>query len=208
MKFESLIFDIDGTLWDSRALVAEGYNIQLHAEGLDHLFVNADMLRPLFGKVREEIANVLFASLPEAERDPLMIRCMDAERIHMAQQPCRIAFPGVEETLEKLAKKYRLFIVSNSERGYPELCMEKLGISHLFSGHLCFGDTRTCKGETIRRLMETHSITSACYIGDTQGDRDATVLADLPFVYCAFGFGQVDGYWKKIDKFEDLLNIF
>ena len=29
MKFESLIFDIDGTLWDSRALVAEGYNIQL-----------------------------------------------------------------------------------------------------------------------------------------------------------------------------------
>ena len=208
MEFESLIFDIDGTLWDSRALVAEGYNIQLHAEGLDHLFVNADMLRPLFGKVREEIANVLFASLPEAERDPLMIRCMDAERIHMAQQPCRIAFPGVEETLEKLAKKYRLFIVSNSERGYPELCMEKLGISHLFSGHLCFGDTRTCKGETIRRLMETHSITSACYIGDTQGDRDATVLADLPFVYCAFGFGQVDGYWKKIDKFEDLLNIF
>ena len=208
MEFESLIFDIDGTLWDSRALVAEGYNVQLHAEGLDHLFVNADMLKPLFGKVREEIANVLFASLPEAERDPLMIRCMDAERIHMAQQPCKIAFPGVEETLEKLAKKYRLFIVSSSEQGYPELCMEKLGISRLFSGHLCFGDTRTCKGETILRLMKDHAITSACYIGDTQGDRDATVLADLPFVYCAFGFGQVDGYWKKIDKFEDLLNIF
>ena len=29
MNYESLIFDIDGTLWDSRALVAEGYNIQL-----------------------------------------------------------------------------------------------------------------------------------------------------------------------------------
>ena len=208
MEFESLIFDIDGTLWDSRALVAEGYNIQLHAEGLDHLFVNADMLKPLFGKVREEIANVLFASLPEAERDPLMIRCMDSERIHLAQQPCKIAFPGVEETLEKLAKKYRLFIVSNSEQGYPELCMEKLGIAHLFSGHLCFGDTRTCKGETILRLMNDHGITSACYIGDTQGDADASKLANLPFVYCAFGFGQVDGFWHKIDKFEDLLNIF
>ena len=208
MEFESLIFDIDGTLWDSRALVAEGYNIQLHAEGLDHLFVNADMLKPLFGKVREEIANVLFASLPEEERDPLMIRCMDSERIHLAQCECKIAFPGVEETLEKLAKKYRLFIVSNSEQGYPELCMEKLDIAHLFSGHLCFGDTRTCKGETILRLMKDHSITSACYIGDTQGDRDACRLAGLPFVYCAFGFGQVDGFWIKIDKFEDLLHIF
>ena len=34
---KSLIFDIDGTLWDSRALVAEGYNIQLQAEGYPHL---------------------------------------------------------------------------------------------------------------------------------------------------------------------------
>ena len=31
---ESIIFDIDGTLWDSRALVAEGYNIQLRSEGM------------------------------------------------------------------------------------------------------------------------------------------------------------------------------
>ena len=51
MNYESLIFDIDGTLWDSRALVAEGYNIQLKKEGLDHLFVDAETLRPLFGKV-------------------------------------------------------------------------------------------------------------------------------------------------------------
>ena len=32
MRYESLIFDIDGTLWDSRALVAEGYNIQLDGD--------------------------------------------------------------------------------------------------------------------------------------------------------------------------------
>ena len=32
MRAEALIFDIDGTLWDSRALVAEGYNIQLEQE--------------------------------------------------------------------------------------------------------------------------------------------------------------------------------
>ena len=31
---ESLIFDIDGTLWDSRQLVAEGYNLQLQEERL------------------------------------------------------------------------------------------------------------------------------------------------------------------------------
>ena len=47
MEFESLIFDIDGTLWDSRALVAIGYNIQLEREGLGHLATNADVLKTL-----------------------------------------------------------------------------------------------------------------------------------------------------------------
>ena len=64
MPYESLIFDIDGTLWDSRALVAEGYNIQLRAEGLDHLCVTAEDFLPLFGKVMTEIADVIFASVP------------------------------------------------------------------------------------------------------------------------------------------------
>ena len=85
--------------------------------------------------------------------------------------------------------------------------MEKLGIAQLFGGHLCFGDTGTCKGETIKRLMETHGIGSACYIGDTQGDLDASDLAGLPFVYCTYGFGQVSHLWKAIDRFEDLLTL-
>ena len=207
MEFESLIFDIDGTLWDSRALVAEGYNIQLEREGLSHLAVTAEELKPLFGKVMTEIADVILASIPESERYDLMERCMATENKYLEENPCRIGYAGVKETLEILAKKHRLFIVSNSQCGYPELCMEKLGIGHLFEGHMCFGDTGTCKGETIRRLMARHGIGSACYIGDTQGDLDAAELAGLPFVYCTFGFGTVDHYWKKIDAFPDLLKI-
>ena len=42
---ESLIFDIDGTLWDSRALVAEGYNLQLHDEGLVGYDTDAEELK-------------------------------------------------------------------------------------------------------------------------------------------------------------------
>lgn len=207
MNFESLIFDIDGTLWDSRELVAEGYNIQLRSEGLDHLCVDAAILKKLFGKVMTEIADNVFASIPAPERYHLLERCMASQARHLEANECRIGYPNVKETLTELAKKHRLFIVSNSQGGYPELCMEKLGVAHLFSGHLCFGDTGTCKGETIRRLMELHDIQSACYIGDTQGDLDASDLAQIPFVYCTYGFGQVSHYWKSIDKFDDLLEI-
>ena len=207
MEFESLIFDIDGTLWDSRALVAEGYNLQLRAEGLDHLCTDAEILRSLFGKVMTEIADKLFDTIPAPERYSLMERCMDTENRYLEENECRIGYPRVKETLEELAKRHRLFIVSNSQKGYPELCMTKLGIDHLFSGHLCFGDTGTCKGETIKRLMEHHGITSAAYVGDTQGDLDAADMAGIPFIFCKYGFGEVTHLWKAIDKFEDLLEL-
>jgi len=207
MEFESLIFDIDGTLWDSRVLVAKGYNKQLEEEGLERFRVDADILKTVFGKVMTEIADILFAELPAAERYPLLERCMEREGETLHSDPCHIGYPKVRETLEQLAKKHRLFIVSNSQSGYPQLCISKMGLEDLISGHLCFGDTLTCKGETIKKLMADHRITSACYIGDTTGDMEAADLAGIPFIYCTFGFGTADHYWKKIDSFEQLLEL-
>ena len=83
--------------------------------------------------------------------------------------------------MEKLAKNHRLFIVSNSQKGYPELCIEKLGLTGLIQGHLCFGDT--------------------------QGDYEATLEAGVPFIWAAYGFGTPDGYDHKIDSFADLPNL-
>lgn len=207
MNYESLIFDIDGTLWDSRALVAEGYNIQLKQENLAHLCVTAEDLKPLFGMVMTEIADVILASIDPNERYPLMERCMETENRYLFENECNIGYPGILETVRELAKKYRLFIVSNSQCGYPELCMEKLGLTPYIEGHLCFGDTGTSKGKTIRTLMEKYHLTSCAYVGDTQGDYEATVEADVPFIWAAYGFGTPDGYAMKIDRFEDLLDM-
>ena len=207
MEFESLIFDIDGTLWDSRQLVAEGYNLQLEKEGLQHLFVNADILKPLFGKTMTEIADVLLASIDVSERYDLMERCMATENEYLFQNPCRIGYPKVKETLEELKKKYRLFIVSNSQCGYPELCIDKLGLGDLIEGHMCFGDTGTSKGQTILTLMKKHNIQSAVYIGDTQGDREACLEAKVPFIFCTYGLGQAESWDAKINSIDNLLNM-
>jgi phosphoglycolate phosphatase len=86
--------------------------------------------------------------------------------------------------------------------------MEKLGITHLIEGHLCFGDTGTDKGTTIRILMERHGIQSAVYIGDTQGDFEASRNAGLPFVWVSYGFGVPESYSCKADSFPELAEIF
>lgn len=86
--------------------------------------------------------------------------------------------------------------------------MDKLGIRNLIRGTLCYGDTRVCKGETLKLLMARHEIKSAVYIGDTQGDLEACETAGLPFVFCTYGLGKAERYDAAINSFPELLNIF
>ena len=207
MKLKNIILDIDGTLWDSRQQVAEGYNEQLMAEGLDHLCVTAEELKSLFGKTMTEIADILFADLPQTERYGLMERCMNRENGHILQSDTIKGYEGVKETLELLAQEYDLYIVSNSQQGYPEVCMEKMGLTHLIRGHLCFGDTGTEKGQTILELMRRHEISDAVYIGDTQGDYEATLVAGIPFIWATYGFGTPAGWDARIDHIRQLPQV-
>lgn len=207
MKPESLIFDIDGTLWDSRELVARGYNVYLESIGREDLCVNAEIFKSLFGKTDREIADVLFAEYPVPERYDLIAACMDWERRIMEDDPCRVEYEGVVEVLTALSREYRLYLVSNCEAGYPELLMDKLGIRHLFSGHLCHGETGLSKGETIRILMERQGIENAVYIGDTEGDRVASRHAGIPFIFCAYGFGTPAEYDAKIGDIRQLPGV-
>ena len=204
---ESLIFDIDGTLWDTRAIVARGYNVELEKMGRPDLFLTAEYLTSLFGKTAQEIADVIFADYPEGERLGLIFNCMETERHVLRADPCQVGYEGVKETLLKLKERYRLFVVSNCEQGYPEIMLEKLGLRDVFEGHLCHGDTGLPKGDTIRILMERFGIGSAVYIGDTQGDLEASRKAGIPFVFCAYGFGNPTEWDAKIHTFPELLQV-
>lgn len=204
---KALIFDIDGTLWDTRAIVAKGYNLALTAMGHPELCLTAEYLTSLFGKTTEEIEDIIFAGFPKEQRRGMILRCMETERAVMEADPCQVGYPGVKQTLEQLAKRYRLFLVSNSERGYPELLMQKLGLEHLFEAHMCHGDTGLPKGDTIRILMERHGIDSAVYIGDTQGDWEACRVAQIPFIFCAYGFGRPACFDASIDSITSLPQV-
>ena len=65
---DSIIFDVDGTLWDSTGIVAEAWSDYLiHTEHMD-TDVSSSRLMGLFGQLLPDIAKALFPELPDAEQ--------------------------------------------------------------------------------------------------------------------------------------------
>ena len=71
----------------------------------------------------------------------------------------------------------------------------------------CWGRTRLPKGESNRLLIERNKLKHPVYVGDTQGDAQSAIDAGIPFIYAAYGFGEVKKYDAKIDSFDELLDI-
>lgn len=203
----ALIFDIDGTLWDSRRPVAIAWNQAILDETGTDRGLNAENIRYLFGKPMDEIAASLFPEEPKERQLALGELCFARENEYLAKDPGTL-FPGVRETLEKLAKRYPLYIVSNCQSGYIDVFLSGTRLAPLFKGHLCFGDTGLSKGQTIRRLMERYGITDAVYVGDTKGDADACTEAQIPMIYAAYGFGEVANPERTIRSFSELSEIY
>ena len=53
--------------------------------------------------------------------------------------------------------------------------------------------------------MERHGIHSAIYIGDTQGDYEATLEAGIPFLWADYGFDTPAGFDLRIHTPRDLM---
>ena len=204
----NIIFDVDGTLWDSTEVVAQAWNKAIAEVGGTKTVVSAAILKREFGKTMKVIADNLFPDADEATKALLMKKCCDYEHEALEENEEELLYPAVVSTIKELALRHRLFIVSNCQSGYIELFMKKAGIEAYIEDWECFGDTGKVKGENIRLLMERNKLAEAVYVGDTQGDYEATQLAGIPFIFARYGFGSVTVATQGIERFEDLLPLF
>ena len=206
MTANGIIFDVDGTLWDSTDTVAEAWTdaIQHHTQ-LD-MEINAEILKNVFGKTMREIANTLFPTLSDKEKMTILAICYEYENQLLKTKPGKL-YDKVYETLKTLSKEHPLFIVSNCQCGYIELLLETTGITPFIQDTLCFGQTNTSKGQTILTLMKRNHLEKAVYVGDTQGDCDACKEAGIPFIYADYGFGEVKEAPVRIHAFSELLTL-
>ena len=154
----------------------------------------------------EAIGISLFPEYPAEEAVRIIRRACDIENEWLAVHHAAL-YDGVLNTLKTLSAKMPLFIVSNCQGGYIEVMKETTGLTPYITDHLCPDDTGHAKASNIRAIVEKHNLKSPIYVGDTQGDLNASREAGVKFVFASYGFGQVDSYDGVIEKPEDLLTL-
>ena len=186
-----LLFDLDGTLWDSAPAVAEAWNKIFQQEELSLPPLTVDDIHGVMGMTMQEIRDAIYPEYRIPNREAIFRKCCTYE-VEYLYTHCGTLYPGFFPVLKQLkAAGYDLAVVSNCQLGYIDAFLSSSGVADLFIDYEEWERTGLAKGENIRLVMARNGYSKGIYIGDTKKDREAALLAGIPFIHAAYGFGTV-----------------
>ena len=196
MKYDAVILDVDGTLWDSTPVVADVWTRAVRESGFPGWSITGDGLKQYFGNTMDVIAAEMLPEATKEQQLSVMEKCCAYEHEGLEATDLDLCYPLVRETIKSLSQKLPVAIVSNCQAGYIECFLAYYGIPYgkeedLIEDIECFGNNGLQKDENIRLLAKRNSLTDACYVGDIQGDCDASMRAGVDFIHAAYGFGKI-----------------
>ena len=205
MKTDGIIFDMDGTIWDTLSAVCLAWNEVFAKEKVDKI-ITTDELSQYMGLPMTEIALRMFPGKKYQEIEEVYEKCMTYENEYIASHGA-VLYDGLIEMLERAGKIAPLFIVSNCQSGYIESFFKAYNTAGYFKDYECFGNTRKYKTDNIKSIVARNNLKNPVYVGDTQGDCDSSREAGVPFIYAQYGFGKVKSPDYTINTPLELLDI-
>ncbi len=203
-NIDSIIFDLDGTLWDSTKEVLISWNNVLKTFDEVEAPFTQKAIEGYMGMPTNKIFESFFHYLKADKRKAIQDACSSNEIEYLKEHGGRL-YPNLESVLLALSNKYKLFIVSNCQHEYIDTFLEFYGFEKYFIDYEYQERTNKSKGENIRLVIERNNLKSSIYIGDTDGDSEAARYAGIPFIYASYGFGDTKDYDYVIEKVEELI---
>jgi len=200
-----LIFDLDGTLIDSRHGIVESLSYAT-SKVLNKNF-NSDLLQ--IGPPINIMIGEVFPDIPISKVEEIV----KVFRSHYDSIGWMgfVAYPNVREILKILKEDNILSVATNKPKKPTKKILHDMGIAHLFKEIFCY-DEHLYKNKTdmVRSLKEKNN--ALCkMIGDSNDDLFAAYDNSIEFIECTYGYGSIELLNSidrvKIKKFEDLLHL-
>jgi phosphoglycolate phosphatase len=217
-RFDGVVFDLDGTLVDSRVAVlvavATGIRVASAEAGIEAPPVDDAALRAALGLPAPEY----FRAILPATLGHLAPRVKEASTRHeveaFASGRGRL-HPGVLETLDRLrAADLSIAVISNAQAPYFRAAIEHTGLGERLHHAECHEELPPStpapyKLALLRRALERLGLepSRTLMVGDRRDDFEAGKATGCRTVAVSFGFGdgeELAGADERIDGFEEL----
>jgi len=202
MKYNAIIFDIDGTLWSASPGTTKAWNNALKALNSDKR-VTLEGIESVTGRPFNECIEILLPGL--SEKYPNLRETLNEHELIVTKNEGGTFFPDVIEGIRELAKETPIYIISNCEGWYLQLFLKFSGFADSISDYDCNGTSNLQKGDMLKNMIKKHNLTNAVYIGDTAGDEEGAKQASTDFIYVSYGFGKPENESKQFDNFSNLV---
>ena len=199
----AVIFDLDGTLWDSTYTITPAWDRVLSRAGRH---VTRDDMASVMGMTDREIGAALLPHL-DGDASTALVRLASREEVPAIRRYGGMLYPGVADTLRKLSEDDNLFIVSNCMDGYIQAFLYAHSMGQYFRDYACLDFPAQDKASNIRAICERYGLKKAVYVGDTASDGRAARLAGLPFIHASYGFGKTDDADGVLREFSALPEV-
>ncbi len=191
MKYDAVIFDLDGTLLDTLEDLAGSVNAALRAYDMPERTVSE--VRSFVGT---GIGNLIKKSVPEGTREEMINEVLVAFRNHYRDHSADMTKPydGIISLLSDLkAKGIPTAVVSNKVDIAVQMLVKKYfpDLIDVAVGEL-EGVSRKPEPDTVFIAMEKLGVMDAVYVGDSEVDVMTAKNASLDGVFVTWGFRTED----------------
>ena len=206
----AIFFDLDGTLFDTRADLAATVNHTRRDLGLGEWPIETVILH-----VGQGARYLLENAIPETKLP--YEELWELFKSHYAEHCCDAVqpYPNVQRTLDELKRRgWLLGINTNKPHFAVTPILEKFGMTELFGKAVVAGgdgiplkpDPQSLR-ECAARLGDHLLSPRDWMVGDNWTDMDVAANTGINSAFCSFGFGRLRNshYTAKIDSFDELL---
>jgi phosphoglycolate phosphatase len=186
----NVLFDLDGTLIDSRAGIIDAMRYALQQIGRS-IPADADLQR-FIGPPTQDA----FTALVGAEDPELVTEAIRLYRMHYSKNSLfeAVVYPGISSALSMIqVRGLPLFIATSKPAAYATRIAEHFDLTRYFRGIFGseFDGTRSRKADLLRHILVTERLDPAhtAMIGDREHDMRGAQANSLRSIGVLWGFG-------------------